>query len=146
MKKSFLLFFILCMPFLYASAQKNISMELYAGSNASWGYNQHLFIDAKGNCRYILTEVNKGVKDSSSFKLTQSQLNELNAVVQRVSFFGLDGVYKTNAVDGDALYIKITSAGKSHEVSLTNKHIKEMDEILDKVNELLSLKKIKINY
>lgn len=138
--------FFLCAILIHASAQKNISMELYAGSNAPWGKNQSLTINANGECKYILTEVEKGVIDSSSFTISHAQLNELYNIVQESHFFKLDKIYNSGDVDGTGLYLKVELSGKSHEVRIINEQVKEVKLIIDKLNIIMDTYQVHINY
>jgi len=116
MKRILVIIHILCLLSICGSAQTNFSMKLYAGSNAPWGQSQNVTIDSKGNVKYELSEVNKGVKDSSSFSITRTQLSLLNQVVNQIQFFKLNEFYNKESRDGTRLSVEITDAGKTHRV------------------------------
>ncbi len=146
MKKTLLLVSIICSTFIITSAQTNFSLKLYAGSNASWGNGQFLSIDSKGNCKYNLSEMNNGIKDSLSFVITKDQLNQLEEVTNKIQFFKLNPTYDAKMQDGTRLSIEISTSGKTKTVHWLNIHNNESDLFLDKLNTVLKNKGIIINY
>jgi hypothetical protein len=146
MKKILVLLSMMCSTFIIASAQTNFSMKLYAGSNAPWGESQYVTIDSKGNGKYDLSEVNKGVKDSLSFTISAAQMKELDDVVNQIRFFKLNASYNSQSRDGTRLSVEISVSGKTHIVHWINIHTKETGLLLDKLNAILKSKGINIHY
>lgn len=146
MKKILLLISIMCSAFINASAQTNFSMRLYAGSNAPWGESQYVSIDSKGNGKYDLSEVNKGVKDSLSFTISRAEITQLDEVVSKIEFFKLNASYNSQSRDGVRLSVEISVSGKTHTVHWINIHTKETAILLDKLNSILKSKGINIHY
>ena len=146
MKKLFALTLALCFPLLYCAAQSGFYMKVYAGSNASWGKNQLLVIDSKGNCSYKLTEVGKGAIDSSSFTLTAKEMKDLQDVLKQVDFFKLDEVYQKNAVDGMGILVQVKRSGNDRTVRVINKHIPQMETIVARLNTILDSRRITLKY
>ena len=146
MKKILFLLSILCSIFIGVSAQTNFSIKLYAGSNAPWGESQFLSIDAKSHVHYELSEVNKGVKDSSSFTITKSQMQDIEAVVNKIRFFSLNASYNSQSRDGTRLSVEVLQSGKSHSVSWINIQTNESTQLLDKLNSILKSRGINIHY
>lgn len=146
MKKGLLFLSFMCSTFLISSAQTKFSMQLYAGTNASWGEGQYLSIDAKGNAKYDLSEVNKGVKDSLSFVVSPAQLNQLDEVVSRIQFFKLGASYNSQSRDGTRLSVEISNSGQTHTVNWINIHTNETALLVDKLNQILKDKGIIIHY
>lgn len=146
MKNLFFLPLIFCLNISQSHSQTSFSLRLYAGSNASWGKSQFLSIDSKGNCFYSLTEVNKGVIDSSSFKISSAQLSKINETITKIKFFKLNKTYNEKSRDGTRLSVEVTSGGKTHTVHWINIHNSESDQMLSKLNAILKAKNISITY
>jgi Domain of unknown function (DUF6438) len=146
MKKIFPLIGMLCLTWVYGSAQTHLSIKMYAGSNASWGTGQYVSIDPKGNVIYTLSEVNKGVKDSLSFTLTTAQMKQLEETVNRIRFFQLNATYNAQSRDGTRLSVEVTAAGNTHTVHWVNIHTSESALLLDSLNVVLRSKGISIHY
>lgn len=146
MKNIFFLITILCFNVFQSYAQSAFSLKLYAGSNAPWGESQFVSIDTKGNCFYSLSEVNKGVKDSSSFKITSAQMTQLNDVITKIKFFKLNKTYNEKSRDGTRLSVEVISGGKNQTVHWVNFHNSESDQLLSKLNTILKTKNISISY
>jgi hypothetical protein len=136
----------MCSTFFSASAQTNFSMKLYAGTNAPWGESQYVTIDSKGNGKYDLSEVNKGVKDSLSFTITQQQLKQLNEVINKIQFFKLNATYNSQSRDGSRLSVEISASGKTHTVHWINIQTNETKLLLEELNLILKNKGINIHY
>ena len=145
MKRNLLLL-MLCFAGFSVFAQKSTSLKLYAGSNAPWGTNQSLTIDANGNLKYELGEVNRGVKDSKTFMLSSTQLAELDEVIDQIRFFSLEPSYNSQSRDGTRLSVEITQSGKTHTVHWINIHTTETNTLLEKINKMLVNKGIIIQY
>ncbi|MBS1772197.1 MAG: hypothetical protein JST82_05010 [Bacteroidetes bacterium] len=145
MKKIFLLFIALCLGF-NSNAQQSFSLQIEAGSLAPWGKSRELKIDNKGKCHYVLYEINKGPIDSADFTISQNELKELSNTINQNGFFKLNKVYATDARDGMGMAISIQDKGKSHKVILNNKHTKEIDNIINKLNDIVGKQNIKIIY
>lgn len=146
MKNIFFLLFILCSNVSQSKAQSTFLLKLYAGSNAPWGESQYLSIDTKGNCFYSMSELNKGLKDSSNFKITSAQMSQLNEVITKIKFFKLNKTYNEKSRDGTRLSVEIISGGKDQTVHWINFHNNESDLLLNKLNAILKSKNISISY
>lgn len=146
MRKALFLFWSFVLISFQIQGQTTFSLKLYSGSNASWGQNQFLSIDYKGHCYYALSDVNKGIKDSSSFKISTSQLNKLNETITKIQFFKLNKTYNEQSRDGTRLSVEIISGGKDQVVHWVNFHNKDSDLLLTTINAILKSKNISISY
>jgi hypothetical protein len=146
MKKALFLIAILCLGILQLHSQSSFSLKLYAGSNASWGKSQTLSIDSKGHCFYALSEVKKGIIDSSRFSISAAQFTQLQDVIAKIQFFKLEKTYNAKSRDGTRLSVEVASGGKDEVVHWVNIHNKESDLLLQKLNEMLKSKNIRISY
>lgn len=138
---------IVVFGWLYATAGSSQPvLFINAGSRASYGTNQELTIDAKGNCRYYLREVNGPLKDSSSFSISQQQLDSLMNKANQSGFFSLQENYDGGKTDGAGIYISIKRAGSVRSVNLNNTDQPVIHELVDMLNSMLQPRKIRINY
>lgn len=145
MRKPFYHLLILCCIFSFQAISQTV-VQINAGSRAPWGTNQNLFIDKKGHCKYSLAEISGSVKDSSSFNISASQLDSFFAKAEQVGFFKLDSKYDGGYADGAGIFIALNSSGKKHSVDLLNKDIPPINELVDFLNRMLSVHKIRIYY
>lgn len=134
-----------CCCFSFAALSQAV-VFINAGSRASWGTNQELTIDDKGQCTYYLREVNGPVKDSSFFHITAAQLDSFFSKAGQVNFFGLNSKYDVGALDGAGIYISLNSSGKKHSVQLRNTDVPAVNDLVTFLNELLAPHKIRIYY
>jgi hypothetical protein len=139
-------FFILACFAISFTAFAQPVLFINAGSRASRGNNQELTIDAAGNCKYRLREVNGPLKDSSSFRLSPMQLDSILQKADQAGFFNLDRKYTGNVVDGAGIYISINSRGKKHAVDVTNTDQPVINELIAMLNRMLEPQRIRINY
>jgi len=131
---------------LALSARPQVVLQLNAGSRASWGTNQDLFIDQQGHCRYYLNEVNGKKEDSSFFSVPAVQIDSLLTKAQQLGFFGLNEKYDAGRADGAGIFISLSSSGKKHSVDLRNEDLPAIHELVDRINRILAPHRIRINY
>ncbi|HRO43937.1 MAG TPA: hypothetical protein PL009_13960 [Flavipsychrobacter sp.] len=147
MKKTLLLVCVLC--FLLPStafSQTDFSIRILAGARAPWGEVQLISIDGKGNGKHKLTNGRTGDIDSTSFSISKDELSKLREALNTVNFFNLNEGYNTQSVDGSAMSVSATMAGKSKEVTWFNVQNKETTILKDRLNGILKKKGITIRY
>jgi len=137
---------ILCFLLLTCVTNAQVVIQVNAGSRASWGKNQELFIDLKGNCRYYLHEVSGKRLDSSSFMLSTVQVDSLLSRADRLGFFGLSERYDGGLADGAGIFISMNRNGKKHSVDLLNKDLPPVHDWVEMLNAYLAPRRIRINY
>lgn len=143
-RKMLLLFCLITTVSLSARSQTVVFIN--SGSRAAWGNQQQLLIDAGGNARYYLREVNGPVKDSIIFILSALQLQSFFEKAETSGFFTLNTSYDGGAVDGAGIYISLNKSGRKHSVSLVNTDVPAINELIRWLNSLLEPQKIVINY
>ena len=144
MKKTLLFTFLFTGLFISASAQ--LVVQIDAGSRAPWGDIQSLTIDNKGKCRYMKYDVStNAIKDSSSFFITEGQLQDFLKKADESGFFTLNKEYH-RGVDGAGIFIAINSNGKKNGVDLKNTDVATVNTLVAFLNNILQTKKIKIYY
>ena len=133
-----------CLLSTTGSAQ--VVIYINAGSRANHGQLQDLFIEQNGNCRYRLSEVNAGVKDSASFSLSAAQMDSIFRKASETGFFSLNNKYDGGAADGAGIYISINSSGRKHAVELLNTDQPAINQLVSLLNTMLAPRNIRINY
>lgn len=136
--------FFFCILSLTGTAQAVLFIN--AGSRALTGNQQELIIDAKGNGRYYLREVNGPVKDSVIFNISTEQLQSFFSKAEASGFFNLNNEYKGKAVDGAGIYISMNSNGKKNHIEMTNMDLPVINELIIMLNSMLVIYHIRINY
>jgi len=139
----FILFFCAVIVFC---AQSQAVVYINAGSRALTGTTQDLVIFNNGQCRYVLSEVDGTVKDSSSFSITKQQLDSFFVKASQVGFFNLNNKYESNLADGAGIYISIDKNGQVKAVQLHNTDVSAVNELITWLNRILVPHKILINY
>ncbi len=140
------IFFIVFCSCLSLAGLSQAVLYINAGSRAAWGTNQDITIDAKGNGRYYVREMNGPVKDSVIFSITTQQLQSFFSTADQSGFFNLNTEYKGKAVDGAGIYISMNSAGKKHHVQLVNTDVPAINKLVTLLNTMLAPFNILINY
>lgn len=135
-----------CCCLYYARAICQPVVFVNAGSRASWGTVQELWIDANGQCRYFVKEVNGPVKDSSSFMLAAGQLDAFFSQANQLGFFGLDKTYDGGALDGSGILFSLNDTGKKHLVQVRNMEVEAIRSLVDYLNGLLNPHRVVLNY
>ncbi len=128
------------------SAWSQTVVFINAGSRAAWGNQQQLLVDAGGDARYYLREVNGPAKDSIVFVLSALQLQSFFEKAEATGFFTLNTSYDGRAVDGTGIYISLNKSGRKHSVSLVNTDVPVINELISFLNRVLEPQKIVINY
>ncbi len=137
---------LLCCVCIVATGRAQVVVQINAGSRASWGTNQNLFIDAKGQCHYYLGEVNGKIKDSSSFSIPVARLDSFLVKAEQLGFFSLSDRYDGGLSDGAGIFISLNSQGKKHSVDLSNKDLPPIHTLMEQLNLILAPHRIRINY
>ena len=145
MKKK-LLFLIWCCCLLPLSLLSQVVFFVNAGSRANYGNHQELSIDIKGNCRYVLREINGRAKDSIAFNLAPRQLDSLFQKAEQVGFFNLQARYVDRSADGAGVYVSMNSSGKLKSVHAVNTDVPALNELIALLNNMLVPYKIRIYY
>lgn len=131
---------------LSVSVQAQVVFFINAGSRTSYGDNQELMIDANGNARYYLRELNGPTKDSSQFNIGKTLLDSIFLKAQAVGFFNLNTRYDGGAKDGAGIYISMNNAGRIHSVHVINTDVSAINEFMNWLNTILASRRIRINY
>jgi len=143
--KQKLFFFIFCCCISLAGTAQTV-LFINAGSRAATGNQQELTVDAKGNGRYYLRQVNGPVKDSAVISIGQEQLQNYLNRAEATGFFNLNNESRGKAVDGTGIYISMNKNGKTHFVELANTDIPLVNELIYQLNNMLVPFHIRINY
>jgi hypothetical protein len=141
-----LVFILIVLLFIPAVSDAQPVVFINAGSRANYGNHQELTIDAQGNCRYYLRDVNGVSKDSSFFSITRQQLDSFFQKANAVGFFQLNAKYDVGAVDGAGIYISMNSSGRKHSVQVLNTDVSAVNELIAWLNALLAPRQIRIYY
>ena len=127
-------------------AQSQPVVYINAGSRAHTGTTQELFIDANGQCRFWLRNVNGPAKDSSVFSISRAQLDSFFAKAVELGFFNLNNTYESNKTDGSGILISLSHGGQKKSVSLRNIDQPVINQLVARLNEILAPQQIRIYY
>lgn len=114
-------------------------LEIFCGSRAPWGINQHVKIDNSGHLEYFEFDIASNSKSSvSTMSLSTVQLEALYSKANSEGFFALNSIYDSGALDGSgiSIYIKADN-GDEKLVEDYNFPVPAINEIVKLLNTYL---------
>lgn len=131
---------------LIISASAQLVVQIDAGSRAPYGDIQSLTIDKKGKCRYVKYDVStNAIKDSSSFFITEGQLQDFMKKADDAGFFRLEDNY-VRGVDGAGIFISLNNGINKKGVNVKNTDVAAVNTVVEFLNTILQSRKIRIYY
>jgi len=130
----------------HAQAPGDFKVEAFCGSYAPWGQNQRLTIAPSGSVSYYESDLSVPGGDSLFVSISPAELEAIYDTVLAVSFFGLNNVYDSGAVDGSGIVLRITASGSTHSVEARNIAVSQLNRVVTTINTILAPDNIALNY